>query len=265
MGRPRVLYVGMLCEAGSKEDEACASIPEGVDDHCWFGDKAEGVTVECVRLARGEALPRCADIADAYDAVIVGGTFHSAHSPAPWLHALHAWLGALRVLPRGPHVLGICGGHQAIALVLQGAADAPQGDQRRRSSVATMEAGPALGTLPVTLTAAGAEHALFRGIERPAFHFGNYDEVAASPEGASTLATLQHGGGTSPAVAVDWGGGWISTQFHPEAPACWFQHLVDSGIVSAPPAAHPYSAQLDCGPALIANFLRAVRASQPAH
>jgi hypothetical protein len=66
-----------------------------------------------------------------------------------------------------------------------------------------------LGSLPVTLTAAGASHVLFAAQpgyspEREGFHFANGDHVSTVPPGAVALARTAD----SPAVAIDFGSGW---------------------------------------------------------
>ena len=64
----------------------------------------------------------------------------------------------------------------------------------------------------------------------PSFHFGNSDEVSVVPAGATILAATAD----SPAVALDYGGGWYSVQFHPEASHAIFQHWVDQKVIGQP-------------------------------
>ena len=50
------------------------------------------------------------------------------------------------------------------------------------------------------------------------------------PTGATILAATAD----SPAVALDYGGGWYSVQFHPEASHAIFQHWVDQKVIGQP-------------------------------
>jgi GMP synthase-like glutamine amidotransferase len=76
--------------------------------------------------------------------------------------------------------------------------------------------GPMAGTMPVSLTVAGRAHFLFAGYpSEPEFHFANEEHVTALPAGATILGTRPE----LPCPALDHGGNWLSTQFHPEATA----------------------------------------------
>lgn len=264
----RVLYVTMLCEPGSREDRVCAEATAGgVDDPTWFQMQAGGaavVTVTAVRICRGEALPE--DPSADFDAVVIGGTFNSAVDDVEWLARLHGWLRRLwaaaappdsttavgdQVQPhRALPVLGICGGHQAIAIVLGG----------DPTAVIPREGGPTDGTLPITLTHAGRTHPLFAGFAPDAlrFNFGNFDHLHAPPKCATTLACAEK----SPAVACDWGRGWCTTQFHPEASSQWFSECVAGGLI-APPEIGYSPVGDDAGKALIANWLRGIVIGTP--
>ena len=80
------------------------------------------------------------------------------------------------------------------------------------------------------------------------FHFGNGDEVSTVPDGAEVLATSEDSG----AVAIGYGGGWASVQFHPEASHLFFEHLAAKGIIDKGPGS--YHAR-KTGAGLISNFL----------
>jgi len=97
------------------------------------------------------------------------------------------------------------------------------------------------------------------------FHFANGDEVPALPANQEADTTETDGGSQSqytvlaktedsPCVAVDWGRGWVSTQFHPEASDASFKHWVDNGVVKPPTEEKAYR-PLDSGRKLLANFL----------
>jgi GMP synthase-like glutamine amidotransferase len=99
--------------------------------------------------------------------------------------------------------MGICGGHQLM------------------SAHFGAMVGPVTGevwceTKTVERTPAGQDHWLFEAVPpQTPFQFGNYEHVATVPAQAHSLAIR----GSSPAVALDYGGGWVSVQFHPEMTA----------------------------------------------
>ncbi|MBP5856329.1 type 1 glutamine amidotransferase [Marivibrio halodurans] len=208
----RLTFIGQLGAPGRYDPALFADEPGGDDETVWFeatlrrAGVRESVRYEGRRVCHGAPLPPI-DGPDAPEVVVVGGSFHSVHDDLPWQRALTDWLRAQRARgDAGPIVLGICGGHQIMARAL----GAP---------VAKVTGGTVAATLPVDLTAAGAAHPLFRDLPRPPrFHFGNEEHVVQPPEGATILATRAE----MPAVALDFGGGWYSVQFHPEAEAAPF-------------------------------------------
>jgi GMP synthase-like glutamine amidotransferase len=132
---------------------------------------------------------------------------HDAH---PWQRDIQTWLRAWRAT--GKPLLGICGGHQQMAVALGG-------------HVGKRPEGPVVGSLPVARTQAGQNHWLFAGFtDDSPFFFGNFDHVDAPPPGALALATRPG----LPYAALDYGGNWVSVQFHPETTCdrmatCWFE------------------------------------------
>ena len=75
--------------------------------------------------------------------------------------------------------------------------------------------GTLSGTYKVQLTEKGKKHPLFFGIsESPSFHFANSLHILPSIDQKNcVLATHDN----SPALAIDHGNNWFSTQFHPES------------------------------------------------
>ncbi|MCR9221566.1 MAG: type 1 glutamine amidotransferase [Alphaproteobacteria bacterium] len=205
----RLVFLGQLGAPGRYAPDLFAEEPGGDDEVHWFrltlerAGLADRVAYEGRRICRGAPLPP-AEGADAPDAVVIGGSFHSVHDDLPWQRALVAWLRRLRArADGGPPVFGICGGHQIMARAL----GAP---------VERLPDGEMAATLPVELTEAGRTHYLFDGLgDPPSFHFGNEEHVAHPPDGATVLAVRPE----LPAAALDFGGGWLSVQFHPEAEA----------------------------------------------
>ena len=271
----RILYISMLCERASKQYEITNQSCEKADDSGKWLEKRlqeQGITtdyeVSYINIAQGDSLPDM-EQASAYDGIVLGGTFHDVMCEnlnpvgAPWQRPLNEWLRKQRSTKQP--LLGICGGHQAMA-VCAGGAVTRRGDGK----------GLAIGSLPVTLTIQGQNHPLFSGIgnsttnkqttpnpqsssslpppQEAVFHFGNGDEVSVVPEMAQVLATSSD----SPAVALDYGGDsyWYSTQFHPEASHTSFQYWVDHGVIKPKPPPHAAYRETRSGRVLLANFIQ---------
>ena len=163
----------------------------------WFRRAlaATGVALRVVEVHAGARLP--ARLAGA-DAVVATGSPRSVTERAPWMLRTAAWLRD--AADRGVPVLGVCFGHQLLAMAYGG-------------SVGRNPRGRELGTVRCTLTAAGREDPLFAGVpgafEVQATH---EDEVRALPPGAELLAT----NGTSAIQAFRAGPLVRAVQFHPE-------------------------------------------------
>ena len=231
----RVLFVSMIGQPGRYDATVYDDLPGGDDEIHWVFLQlrdlglADRIDYRGVFVCRGEALPD----PDEADAVILGGSYHSVHDDLHWQHATRAWLKGYR--ETGRPLLGICGGHQMISEI-DGAPVEP------------VPSGVLAGTQPITLTGEGNNHFLFRGYgPAPEFHFANEEYVAAAPNGASVLATRDE----LPCAALDHGGGWYSTQFHPEATA--------AGMALSWRPTHPEYADhyrpLPDGNLLLKNFL----------
>ena len=201
MSKPRLCYISILGAPGSYDPAIYAGENGGDDELVWIADLlartglADKVEFSGVHGALGEPLPE----PDAADVFMLGGSYHSVHDGLAWQDALYGWLDRLRAAQRP--LLGICGGHQMMAMALGGAVGAVAG-------------GPLRASLPVALSEEGRAHGLFGGFgSGPLFHFANEDHVTAPPQGAEVLATRPE----MPYCALDYGGGWLSVQFHPEA------------------------------------------------
>lgn len=118
--------------------------------------------------------------------------------------------------------------------------------------------GTCAASLEVELSDAGKRHALFDNVDggskgKPEFHFGNSDHVITAPLNATVLASTAAASDNSPAVAIDYGGRWFSTQFHPESAVPFWHQIVDAKLIKGNKTDYR-----DCsatGRQLISNFL----------
>lgn len=158
----------------------------------------DGHELIAVELDEGEALPPL----DGSDALwVMGGPMDVWQQDAhPWLVPEKALIREA-VIERGLPFLGLCLGHQLLAVALDG------------------EVGPGtpeIGVLPVHYTETGVDSLFFDGIEAP-FETLQWHgaEVKRPPAGAAILAT-------SPDCAIQamsWGPRALSMQFHVEVEA----------------------------------------------
>ena len=208
--KPRLAYIAQFAHPGSYQKANWVRVLGGDDETIAFAAllEASGLADRFeyigVRAHEGE------EISLDYDMAVLGGSFASVHDGYEWQREIQKWLTAWRVT--GKPLLGICGGHQQMSVVLGG-------------RVSRRPEGPVVGSLPVTRTEAGRGHFLFEGFtgESP-FFFGNFDHVDIPSPGAVTLATRPG----LPHAALDHGGNWVSVQFHPETTCdrmatCWLE------------------------------------------
>ena len=231
----RVLFVSMIGQPGRYDAGIYDQMPGGDNEVHWVFLQlrdlglADKIDYRGVFVCRGEALPGPDEAA----AVILGGSYHSVHDDLDWQHAVRGWLHRYRAT--GRPLLAICGGHQMIAEI-DGAPVEP------------VASGQMAGTMRVALTETGRGHFLFAGYgPEPEFHFANEEHVAAAPAGATVLATRPE----LLCAALDHGGGWVSTQFHPEATA---ESMATSWRPSHPEYMRNYRPLKD-GSLLLKNFL----------
>jgi GMP synthase (glutamine-hydrolysing) len=169
----------------------------------WF---REGLEPEAeVRVAHRHGVREAAAAADG---IVVTGSYASVTERAPWMLALgEALLDASERIP----VLGVCFGHQLLAVALGGA-------------VERNPRGPEVGTREVVLTAAGREDALLAGLpERLLVQQFHEDHAAALPPGAVLLARGEH----TPIQAFGRGPRLRAVQFHPEFDAARVRAMAD--------------------------------------
>lgn len=211
-------------------------IEGGGDVSVWFENRlkelglSQAVHLRSVHVFEGEALPE----PESADAVVLGGSYRSIYEGLPWQSEVMAWLESYR--GTGRPLLGICGGHQMVSM-LGGARVEP------------FEDGPLVGSLPVTLSEAGRRHFLFDGFpDRPEFHFGNSDHVLAAPEDSVVLASS----GGLEVDALDFGGQWVTVQFHPEAS----HELIAREFVQTHPDFVARFHPVPDAPKVVVNFLK---------
>ena len=164
--------------------------------------KEESFEIE-VRNALYNPLPK--DQILNYDAVIVGGSGDMSVIDS----ASNKWLVDLLELVREVirlkvPALGICFGHQVLALALGGA-------------VTTQKEKAEMGTIEFSLTDAGKDFKLFEGMgEKFKAHTGHTDYVVAIPEDVDVL--VSNGMIAAQAFKVR-NAPFFSTQFHPDITA----------------------------------------------
>lgn len=203
MAKKKLIFLGQMGAPGRYDPELFRHEPGGDDEVLWFRLLLDGlgllseIDYEGRRICYGAPMPE----PDEAEAFVIGGSFHSVHDDLPFQHAILDWLAGLRAMDDPPPVFGICGGHQLMA-------------RQAGAPVARVASGIQAATQPIQVTAEGRDHWLFRNQpEQPAYHFGNEEHVTALPEGARVLARHP----AVPHAALDYGRGWVSVQFHPEA------------------------------------------------
>lgn len=240
---PNLLYISMFGETDVyAPGDYTALCPTGLEKDwilSWHGPLAArfGFSLITRDICRGERLPDPEQAA----AVILGGTIHLILEKREWISLLTNWLEDYRKLKKP--LLGICGGHQLMATAFF------QWPLYRRGQ------GTLAGTYPVQLTQAGNDHPLFSGLpDNPEFHFANtYHIFPGASAGPRILAARED----SPALALDYGDNWFSTQFHPESRRetweCFFGNDPDKDL-GRYKTGH-------CGEKLLENYLNIVRDS----
>ncbi|MGB7817448.1 MAG: type 1 glutamine amidotransferase [Ornithinibacter sp.] len=164
----------------------------------WLGEwwSAAGVDLDVVRGDLGERIPD--DIRHHDGLVVLGGAMGACDDAEnTWLEPTRALLrhAVVRELP----TLGVCLGHQLLAVALGGHVD-------------RNPTGRTVGLVPVRLTEAGRADPLLSDVDGLAAIHYNDDVVLDLPHGAVALADLPDGR----AQAVRYGPAAWGVQFHPE-------------------------------------------------
>lgn len=199
---------------------------------------AAGCDLEVVRGFTGDPMPT--DLSGFDGLVVLGGDMNAYDDDRyPWLTATKALLReAVRIeLP----TLGICLGHQLLAVATGGAVERAAG-------------GPQGGSRPVATTSEAADDLLFAAVRsgRPSVQW-NHDLVSVVPPGAVVLARTEAGIQAMRVGSRAWG-----LQSHPEVDPDtvrgWAAEEVERQVLSRE-AADIWLAQLEAAdPAMIATW-----------
>ncbi len=236
MARTRLLQISIT---GGDPEEMAARYAGAEDteyDGTWFRNRLseigllERLDYTSVDVAHGEDLPPSGDC----DVVFLGGSIPSIYEGLDWQQTAMAWLDRYR--ETGRPLFGTCGGHQMISHMFGG-------------RIAPLDNGRFVGSKPLSLTKAGRVHFVFAGFDdEPLFHFGNEEHVEVLPEGSVRLAASE----AFDVAAIDHGGYWVTTQFHPEMSVDGCVAAVGPGY----PDAHEKYRHLPAAPKLFRNFLQ---------
>lgn len=181
----------------------------------WIVDR--GATLDVRRGHAGDPVPTTMAEAQADGVVIMGGPQDSWDDDAgPWFAATRSLAAdAVRV---GAPVLGICLGHQILALALGGSVGRGPATQR--------------GARPITATEAGEKDPVIGALEPDAamLHW-NTDLVLTAPEGATVLATIDLAG-AEPGIQAFRQGSALGLQGHPEVTPAIVQQWVDDDVAA---------------------------------
>lgn len=182
-----------------------------------------GVAFSVIRACEGQALP---DLAGVSAVIVLGGAMGVNDGDRhPFLQQVKQF--TVHVLNSQIPFLGICLGGQLLAHVLG-------------AGVTLNSPWEEKGTLPVTLTAAGAADPLFNGISRRFMTFQWHKDSFSIPAGAELLASSL----TCPNQAFRFGVNAYGLQFHPEVD----RHIVKNWSSWSPET-------MACSEDLLADFL----------
>ena len=164
------------------------------DFDSWFQERS-GINADFSvhRLLNGHTLPDPSDS----DGWIITGSPGSVNDDLPWLRKVIDGVG--RSVKDGHPILGVCFGHQLLAVATGG-------------QVGLNPKGWELGSATIVLTDSGAESTLFQGLARRLSVFQSHQEVVTNlPPGAKILAVNEMGIQAFQINRFSFG-----VQFHPE-------------------------------------------------
>ena len=202
--------------------------------HQWYQERADRpARYHSVILYDGEPLPDPAQS----DGWIISGASVSVRDGLPWLPAVKS--GIARAVESGHAILGVCFGHQLLAVALGGEVQSNPG-------------GWELGSTFVELTERGAADAIFSGFEpRFAVYETHQERVIALPPGAETLATNEMG-----LQAFRVGSRAFGVQFHPEFNLPIARLYVALRVASGIPASGAPNPRADDSRRVLNNFIK---------
>jgi GMP synthase (glutamine-hydrolysing) len=181
-----------------KTGDAAHAVKLSVGDYeNWFVESLGpgGCRFDILHVHRGARLP---DSAAGYDVVMTTGSPLSVMQLEPWMERCAEFM--MGAAARGIPVLGVCFGHQLLAYA-------------HGARVVRNTQGREIGTVEVTLSAAGREDPLFHGLpERFTVQATHEDIVEQAPAGATVLA----GNANTAVQALAFGPLIRGVQFHPE-------------------------------------------------
>lgn len=232
----RIFFIEMMGEPGTYDATVYDHFEDKDNEGLWFIKRfgySASVTIHTRNVCLGEALPDAGEV----DGVVLAGSYNSVHDSTSWQQEVLAWFPLLR--EKQVPLLGICGSHQLLGYYFG-------------ADVVPVKDGPCAGTFSTSLTAAGSASPLMRIIDDDGrFHYANSEQVASVPSCSTLLAYTDR----VPVAALDFGGHWYSTQFHPEATA---ESLGTIWRNKSPELCGNYRDD-DSGDQLIENFFDLVR------
>lgn len=196
----RIFFIEMMGVPGSYDASVYDHFENKDQEGLWFVKRyghIPGIDIHTRNVCISEALPEPGEV----DGLVLAGTYNSVHDNTFWQKHVLDWFPAMRKsqIP----LLGICGSHQLLS-------------HYYGANVEKLRDGPYAGTFETEMTEAGRASPLMDSIDGSArFHYANGDHVTEVPDGCTLLARS----GRVPVAALDFGGHWYSTQFHPEATA----------------------------------------------
>ncbi len=189
----------------------------------------------------GEPLPDLSGTVDpaglgGVDGVLICGSPRSVTERAPWMVRLGQWMLNLGDTP----LLAVCFGHQLLAMAMG-------------CDVAASPSGREIGTVEMTLSAAGRRDPLFKGLPGViTVQATHRDSVLSPPPGAVHLAGNQH----THWQAFGVGESARAVQFHPEVRAATLADLLRGRGQSADVRPAPH------GATILRNWLRMLQMAQ---